>query len=165
MPLIDSIVELRQQLSSLGSGALVGIEGFMSSGKSHLANQLGAVLGCHVVHTDDSVLPGDESLPYLDRLNYVSLKYSLVNAKVGSTLILVDGICLRQVLSRLQFKAAAFVYVKRMAKNGLWHDGFHLEDFEGEAQSAAEEPEKSDLSYHAKERPHERADFVFHRVE
>jgi hypothetical protein len=165
MPPIANLAELCEQLSKLPPNAIVGVEGFMNSGKSYLSNAIGSSLGCHVIHIDDCVAPGDESLPYIERLSYERLKESLSSACVGSSVVLVDGICLRQILARLEVNPAQFIYVKRMAANGLWHDGFHLEDYEADEQSIMHEPEKSDLAYHSLERPHERAELVFHRPE
>jgi hypothetical protein len=135
----------------------------MNSGKTYLSNEIRASLGCQVIHTDDFVAPGDESLPYVDRLNYEQLRSFLENE--NPSIILLDGICLRQILARIHITPALFIYVKRIAPNGIWHDGFHLESYEANEQSITEEPEQSDLRYHAIEHPHERADVIFHRPE
>jgi hypothetical protein len=160
-----SLSDLCARLSELDPPAVVGLEGFMNSGKSFLADEIGEKLACVVIHTDNFVAPSDESLPYVERLNYDLLKLSLSKGASGSSIVLVDGICLRLILARVQVAPALFVYVKRMAPSGLWNDGFHLEDFESDDQSVNGEPERSDLRYHVIERPHERAQFVFHRVE
>ena len=164
MPSLTTLPELQERLRRLPPGAVVGIEGCIGSGKSHLANELRALLACRAIHTDECVAPGDESLPYVDRLNYDQLRSSLCQPIVASV-ILVEGICLRHVLSRIEVAPALFVYVKRIAESGLWHDGFHLEDYEADNQNAAQEPQRSDLHYHARERPHERAELEVHRSE
>lgn len=162
---LRDVAALCQHLGELPKPLLVAIEGFMSSGKSSLADALGAELDATVVHTDNFVVPGDESLPYPERLNYELLAASLR----GASATLIEGICLRQVLGRLNAVPTTFVYVKRISSNGLWHDRFHLEEYEEEeeenVQSVITEPEKSDLNYHASVRPHEHANIVFQRVE
>jgi hypothetical protein len=165
MPLLTSLSELCDELRRIHPRAVIGVEGFMNSGKSHLSNAIATSLARPVIHTDDFVVPGDESLPYVDRLNLNQLKSSLRNANIGTSAIVVDGICLRHALARVNVAPALFIYVKRIAANGLWHDGFHLEDYEADEQSITGEPEKSDLRYHSMERPHECAEIIFHRLD
>lgn len=155
------IAALCQHLGELPRPLLVAIEGFMCSGKSFLANALGAELGGTVVHTDDFVGPGNQSLPYPQRIRYRLLATSLRSDPIT----LIEGICLRQVLARANAEATIFIYVKRLSSNGLWNDGFHLEDFQENAQSVLTEPGMSDLHYHATIRPHDLADIVFCRAE
>jgi len=160
-----SIGLLTAQLRQLPLPALVAVEGFMSSGKSTMANALASQLGGVAIHTDEYVLPEDESLPYAQRLNYGALASSVAQATCAMQVVVLEGICLREVLRLSSLSAGVFVYVKRIAANGLWHDGFHLEDFESSVEQARDEPEHSDLMYHATARPHENADFTFHRIE
>jgi hypothetical protein len=155
---------LLELLCRFNTGEIAGIEGFMNSGKSYLSNEVGASLSYIVLHTDDYITPGDESLPYIERLDYNKLQLSLNEALCSSTVV-IEGICLRQILARINVAPALFVYVKRMSINGLWHDGFHLEDFEENQQSVVGEPERSDLLYHSEKRPHERANIIFERIE
>lgn len=136
----------------------------MGSGKTHLSNTLGTALGWQVLHTDDFVARKDTGEPYVEVLDLPILKQQISTAvQAGS--VVVDGICLGEVMGRLGLNAAVTVYVKRMAANGLWHDGFHLDDFEADPSSVPSEPGISDCRYHLRERPHERARFEFHRVE
>jgi len=79
---------------------------------------------------------------------------------------IVEGICLRDVLSRVGIAPARFVYVKRTSSTGLWHDEFHLEDFEaGNCKFEIEEIHLSDFKYHQSKRPHEQADLIYEWVE
>ncbi|MDT9002487.1 hypothetical protein RQP53_24660 [Paucibacter sp. APW11] len=143
MPSIATVSSLQDALRQLPRGSLVGLDGFMSSGKTHLATALAESLGGMAIHTDDLVEDGDESLPYLGRLDLAKLKAILSGPAADAVLILVEGICLRETLGSLGIDPAAFVYVKRIAQNGLWHDGLHLEDFENGELSPAGEPERS----------------------
>ena len=137
----------------------------MNSGKSHLATSIAELLAGAVVHMDDCISTGHESVAYVERLDYLKLKQLLSTAGRGASVVFVDGICLREALARIEVVPALFVYVKRMGPNGLWHDGFHLEDYEADQNAVQNEPERSDLHYHSVVRPHERAEFVLHRVE
>jgi hypothetical protein len=124
-------------------------------------------MGASVIHTDEYVTAGDASLPYPERLTYSRILSAVNSAVASSPVTIVEGICLREVLRRSTVAANVFVYVKSVAANGLWDDGFHLEDFqtEGAMPVNLEEPHWSDFTYHAAVRPHERADIMFHRLE
>lgn len=159
--------ELRKRVHGTRRPALVGIEGFTGSGKSYLADALAEDLNAVAVHTDGYVAGEDESLPYWDRIDHHRLAAAVGALRSQAQLTIIEGICLREILQRARLSVALFIYLKRIAENGLWHDGFHLEDFEteGEISENQEEPHRSDFSYHARERPHERADVIFERLE
>jgi len=164
---ITDYSELRDRVRYLTRPAIVAVEGFVGSGKSHLASALARDVPASVVHIDEYVIGENESLPYPDRLDYNRILAAVESAHSASRVLVIDGICLRESLRRLRVSANYFVYVKRIAQNGLWHDGFHLEDFETKSviKENREEPHVSDFSYHSAVRPHEMADVVFHRVE
>ncbi len=145
---------------------LIAIEGFSSSGKSTLADSLGRDLPAQVIHTDTYCTPRDNPPPYAKGVNITKLRQSL-NQRDRTKHCIVEGICLRDVLELCGESAGVFVYVKRVGGNGLWYDQFHLEDYENGAAVPGEdeEPYASDLAYHSKVRPHERADIEFLRVE
>ena len=155
---------LISRLVGLPRPAIVGVEGFTSSGKSHLADALAKNLAGVVVHTDKYVTDGQVALPYPDRLDYRGILSALNDATSRTSLTIVEGICLRETLSRASISANLFVYLKFLAQNGLWHDGLSLEDFENRS-SPLDEPHFSDFTYHVKQRPHECADIVFERIE
>lgn len=165
MPPTATVSSLQDALRQLPRGTLVGVDGFMNSGKTYLATALAESLGGMVVHTDDLLDDGDESLPYLGRLNLAKLKTILSGPTADATLVIVEGICLREALGNLGIVPVAQVYVKRIAHNGLWHDGLHLEDFENGERSLAGEPELSVFRYHAAFRPYENAHYIVHRAE
>lgn len=126
MDCADDYQALCDRLRFLPRPARVGVEGFSGSGKSKLSQDLGGDLKAGVIHTDNFVTVGDESLSYPDRLDYKRIATDIEDAGSTKSLILVEGICLRDVLRRLNLSVDFFVYVKRIAGNGLWHDGFHL---------------------------------------
>ena len=159
--------QLRDRLRLVRRPALVAIEGFTGSGKSYLADAIARDLNAAVIHTDEYVTGDDESLPYPDRLDCSRIATSVSSFARHASLVLIDGICLRETLRRTDLRADLFIYVKRIAENGLWHDGFHLEDYKtnNAITENQEEPHRSDFAYHVFERPHEHADVIFERVE
>jgi hypothetical protein len=155
-----------EKLRKLGPGALIGIEGFCSSGKSTLADRLGNDIQADVVHTDSFAIKFDDPPPYLDCLKVSELARTLAQ-RPKTRHCIVEGICLRDILARCNADAAFYLYVKRIGQNEFWHDELHLQSFEnGDPEDGDEiEPHLSDLKYHARTRPHEKADAVFHRME
>jgi hypothetical protein len=150
---------LRPRIRASGVNAVVGIEGFCGSGKSYLADRLGRdLIESVVVHTDDYATGDDETVPYVDRIDYRRLRHAVSSA---SGMVIVDGICLRPIMRRLGLTPALFVYVKCISVTGLWHDGLHLEDFADDPRNQHHEPHRSDFRYHSDERPHERADIAY----
>ncbi len=83
------------------------------------------------------------------------------------SIVIFEGICLRETIRRLGTAANFMIYVKRVGENGLWHDGFHLEDYQTDVKifENCKEPNRSDFIYHLMEHPQEQANIVFNRIE
>ena len=166
MEALTDVSELCDRLRRLEPPILVAVEGFAGAGKSSLAAALGKDMPAPVIHTDEYVEGEDESLPYSQRLNYDRVAVALRSAQCGASVVIIDGICLRESLRRLGVSASFFVYLKLIAPNGLWHDGLHLEDFDAEGEDHdRREPHCSDFRYHLTERPHEQANVEFRRID
>jgi hypothetical protein len=76
-------------------------------------------------------------------------------------LAIVEGICLRDVMDKCGVSPEIYVYIKRVASNGIWHDGLYFDAYKVEDDLSEDEPHASDLAYHIKKLPHEKADLVF----
>lgn len=142
------------------SGGLIAIEGFCSSGKTSLAEKLGHELSATVVHTDAYCTPIGDPLSYANCIDISNLAYVLQNLE-PSKLAIVEGICLRDLMDQCGVNPKIYVYIKRIAGNGIWHDGFLFDKYQAEDYSDLSEPHASDLDYHVKKLPHEKADVVF----
>lgn len=166
METITEYLTLRNRIDAIDRPSIVAIEGFSRSGKSLLANQLATDLNATVLHTDDVVRSGDKTATYVCRVDVNLLVEVLGQATGKRTLILIEGICLRETLRSANISPDLFVYVKRMSNNGLWNDGITTFDFHNAgATLSLAEPHLSDDRYHRFEHPHERADVVYHRIE
>ena len=150
----------------MGPGDVIGVEGFCSSGKSTLADRLGNDLEAEVIHIDSYAIKFDDPPPYIECLKIGELAMALAQRSKGRRCI-VESICLRDVLERCHVDAGFYLYLRRLSQNGLWHDKLHLESFErGDPEYGDEiEPHLSDLKYHSRRRPHEKANAVIDRVE
>lgn len=165
MEIFKSYEGLYSRLNLLNPG-LIGIEGFSWSGKTYLADQLGADLKAAVIHLDDFCTPRSQPPPYAEGINIDRLAHALHDASTNNPTV-VEGICLREVLKACRIFADIHVYIKRVGNNNIWYDGFHLENYESGRINPGDdlEPHLSDFNYHSSYRPHEHADFVFYRVE
>src|SRR5687768_6158367 len=104
---------------------LIGIEGPMLAGKTHLADQLDEDLGLSVpaLHVDDFRPKPIPNLPYLGTLDLRELALDLYERRQDfpTTPVIIEGICLREVLERLGRKLDLAIYVKKLSPQGLWH--------------------------------------------
>jgi len=166
MPAKASIEDLSARLGSLPPGAIAGLEGFCGSGKTKLADQLGAQVPMYVCHVDSFAKKFDQPPPYTECLDLTALRRAL-EQREESRPTFVEGICLRDVLALVDLSPAIFVYLKRIGQNGLWYDGLRLEDFEAgqPIPGDMDEPHRSDLEHHARVRPHVQAELIYERVE
>lgn len=154
---------LRQRAGSVTH--IVGIDGFMGSGKTKLAFALAESLNGIRVSLDAYIDRDAESENYAAKIMRHYLVSDLRKLQTAFQFVIVEGICLLEVLAAISLTPDSHVYVKRISTSGLWHDGFHLEDYETN-KAIAENQEglhKSEFEYHSKWRPHERAMAVYER--
>lgn len=147
-------------------GTYIGIEGYMSSGKTTLARRLSCDLCFIAVSLDDFVAIRGSKHAYPSRIARAKLsKHLCLSGR--ETPVIVEGICLRKVIKCLPIRLAATIYIKRISDAGLWHDGLNLEDFvSGNALDVDyEEPFASEHRYHKAYLPHQKASFILERRE
>lgn len=159
--------KLVARLPGYRRGEIIGVEGFVGSGKTTLGKKLADSLAVECVSTDKFVLIHGGCFSYIGRISKKRLLRALTVAGERGRPVLLEGICLRVVARQLRCFPMNFVYIKRMSGN-IWHDGFHLEDFVAGVvvpNDALHEPHLSDLRYHARFVPHKRADIIFERQE
>ncbi|MGN6150775.1 MAG: hypothetical protein ACTHOH_02045 [Lysobacteraceae bacterium] len=145
-------------------GFVIGIDGFMDAGKTTLAFGLAKQLSGIRVGLDCYVEKGREAPNYIGLLRLDELRRDLKGLRAAFDFVVIDGICLLDALDAIDVSLDMFVYVKRIASRGMWHDGLHLEDFAacGESGGLAD---KSQLDYHLSRRPHEMASLIYQRSE
>ena len=156
---VDALVgDLRRRL---GGASIVGIDGWTGVGKTTLAQRLASEL--HGAAYDlDSALTHDLKV-YISAIRLEEIAQAVADAP---GILFVSGVCLREILKRAEIQADAHIYVKRMASWG-WSD----ED-EMAGQGVAEIPGASGeflraemRQYHGQWRPHQIADYEFHRFD
>lgn len=135
---------------------LVGIDGFDGAGKTTLAFALAQKLRGIRVGLDNYIEKDRKADRYVGLLRLEDLQRDLNGLSCCFSHVVVDGVCLSEVFEHIGGAPDYIVYVKKVSPQGLWHDGFHLEDYEagGEAGGWLE---RSVYSYHRKWQPHLRA--------
>src|SRR5258708_2483742 len=133
------LARLRALIEERGA-RIVGIEGFICSGKTHLGCQLATDLPAGLIGGDDCTfkrLYPDRDLgylegqPYLANLDLGGLSAKLTEALSNQRVVIVEAICLRDVLARIGRGIDVAVYIKRLShQSPFWHDGLTLENFE-----------------------------------
>lgn len=146
----------------------------MATGKSPLAQCLAADLGCGLIETDnfsikllhpERLAEDMKDRPYVNCLDLEAIADRFAAELDNHPLLVIEGICLRDTLAKIGQAADLFVYVKCVSRSSrLWHDGFHLEDYEADP-TLVRGLHRDELEYHGRTRPHDCADLVLVRFE
>ncbi len=142
----------------------------MNAGKSTLAKQLAKDLGRDqvAVHVDDYRRRPVPDLPYLQTLDLPELAAHLddIRQDCPTRPVIIEGICLREVLYKISRKLDLAIYVEKLSQAGLRHTQFDLEDFENDPrQNVPKILYDDEMRYHRAYRPHVIADLYFERQE
>ncbi|MGY2441576.1 hypothetical protein [Pseudomonas sp. SDO52101_S400] len=148
----------------------IGIDGIDGSGKSTLAGEISKALGLPCISLDAFLKEDPDG--YVDSMNYVELRAALE----GLDGYVVEGICLIQVLQRIQLTPAASIYIKRL-RHGHWSDETQLDIHEPVEVALVRARELASLfstkpvdnlglaeeviRYHAEFRPHHMANVTY----
>jgi hypothetical protein len=109
-----SIEGVQQFIESAG-WRRIGIDGVTGAGKSFLADELSQALEVPVLDVDDYVHRNQGG--YVDFVDYPALKSALASIPA----LILNGVCLREVLENLGTGLDGHVYVMRM-REGMWAD-------------------------------------------
>ncbi len=184
--LVDAI---RAKVEGRAARPVIGIDGADRSGKTFLATEIGTAMNLSVVSVDDLIQK--ERGNYVEHVRQAELEAALGSGETG---VIVEGVCLLDVLGRLALSADCLVYVKRCDADGFWYEDGDYDDPSGSADvvlarlsqqlaaladlscrfrnepgdpfAASVTPLREEIiRYHYRARPHERADFAYLRRE
>lgn len=146
---------------------LIAIDGVGNAGKSRARAQiLQGIGGTTGIELDDFLDRGQAQ--FVDALRFAELKEAVRPAKV----LIMSGVCMRDVLLRLDIEADVHVYVKRMLQWG-WGDQDVVEN-DGHIEEIADvfgidrTYAYLDIEvrrYHQYRRPQDSADIVYERMD
>jgi len=146
---------------------LIGIDGFMGSGKSRLAMKLASTLRGYRISLDSYIDTGSDEAHYIAKLLIEYFVEDVDKLKGKFPCIVIEGICLLEAMDKANRNLDVLVYEKRISMQGIWHDGFHLEDYMTNKAITENEQglHKSEFDYHVEKMPHEKAEIVYERTE
>lgn len=146
---------------------IVGVDGFTGSGKSTLSTALVGSLGARLLSCDEYVDRSVKEESYCAMLRRADLIYDFRQALESHSTVILDAVCLREVVRYLEVNPHSFVYVKRVSQAGVWNDGLDLDDFKEATEGSFRGKwiEREVFRYHLDHHPLERADILFERVE
>ena len=99
-----------------------------------------------------------EDTPFVECLDLEHLGTKIREALSSRAIVIVAGICLRDVLERIGRQADIVIYVKVVSRySGVWHDKIQREQ--------VCRPHRDAFDYHSRVRPHEKADLILTRTE
>jgi uridine kinase len=159
----------------VGEGWLVAIDGAREAGKSTMAKDLARDLPARLISVDDYVQKGEPlGTPYPDLVRVAELRAEVQQSRDQGKIVLLEGICLRSVLARLEMEATLHVYVMRVSAPGepceidLFDDQISEEvllDQIGIPTSTGASLDRDLAQYHKKNHPHQCADLIYEREE
>ena len=156
---------------------IIGIDGAIGAGKSCLAHAIGSRFGETVISLDKYVTSGKGR--YRTSIRYQSLRQDLERYKGQERVLVVEGVCLLEILDRVDVSPDVVVYVKRVSRNGYWLDEETCDRARGlrellrdirSREERVKRPGIGDLErevaeYHCHYTPLARATYVYHRVD
>jgi len=119
----DSLEELAHYIAgsvSARTAEIIAIDGMNGSGKTTVAQELSRRLSFPHVNLDDFLVRNEGA--FLPNVKYGELAAHIQGLQARNTPAIVEGVCLLDVLARLNLKAEPLIYVKRIGASGTWHD-------------------------------------------
>lgn len=145
---------------------IVTIDGWHGSGKSTLASNLANRIGAKHLDLDSFLIP--DQRVFVEAIRYEQLQPAIDKA---SDSLIVSGVCMLEVLRRVDVVPDCKIYLKRMADWG-WADQDEIEGQKLEIVAEALGKQVSEFAlslevrtYHRNHMPHENADIAFLRYE
>jgi len=163
---IHELDELEAAVRDIRAG-VVTIDGCAGVGKTTLALAISERLGIPLVDLDDFVAPNEGH--FVEALQANELSAKIASELARNAVVLMSGVCMREVLARIGYPATLSVYLLRKTYMGLpgdW-DCFHVEDgIEAQQVMLAlySELELEVYAYHRGHRPRSSADITFART-
>lgn len=163
---------------------VVTIDGWSGSGKTALTKNIGQTLGLTHYQLDDFL--HENRGGYLKEIDYSRLSESLTSGIRKGHAILIEGVCIQEVMKRIRLVPNLKVYLRKVDSSGIWHDGLKLDPSKTAEQVITQERESIQklaailgeehhqpdeclsfeiIRYHYAWQPHKTSDLYFDRVE
>ena len=160
----DAPSQLAEALKAVAG--LIAFDGCTAVGKTCLAKRISAaLLGSEVIEVDYFLEPHQDQ--YTAALRMIELREAVCAALKRSRIVILDGICARDVVDRMGCKPAHFVYVQRNSSAGVPQHLDILDQEESDAPSSYDPgytPNPLDIElaeYHRRQRPRRNANIIY----
>jgi hypothetical protein len=150
----ELVKQIRKRIRSTNR-FVIGIDGFMSSGKSPLSATLADKLNATHIELDNFFTPPIEN--YVNDLPIGDIATTLKQHNRDS--IVIEGLCLLDVLDRISLQVDVLVYIKRFSEEGIWQDGDKVEEFRKQPTSC-NEGLFGEFEYFLRRAPHTKANVI-----
>lgn len=156
--LVEELEKARRQRSL----RIIGVEGHSTSGKTCLAERIGARLRLEVIGTDAFLQEGCETKRYIECLETKELETAV---SVAARPLIIEGIALADSLEEIGATADLTVYCKRISSAGLWVDDLLNYQTEGVPNPNLSMVDHWAVEYHLRRDPVANTDLIFRWVE
>ncbi len=155
---------------SLNSPSIISIDGVDGVGKSTIACKIAEELS--VPHIEIDAFVQEQQGGYIKYIDYDRLGERIVHERISNQTIVVEGICVQQILNKLSLTSDVTVYVKVIDVYGFWTHQMRLFPPDKSADEVINERkakgfplghEEDVIRYHYTYRPYENADYIFER--
>ena len=100
---------------------LIAVDGVHGAGKSTLAQTIGEKLGGRVISLDEGYLDKHTGA-YRESIRYEVLQRDIERFKAEERVLVIEGICLLEVLDEVDVSPDVAIYLKRIDQHGFWVD-------------------------------------------
>lgn len=155
----------------LKSKGIVSIDGVDGVGKSTLASKIAKELSFPLIEID--IFVQEKQSGYIDHIDYNRLKKRIRENIIENRLVILEGICIQQVLDKIGLNSFIKIYVKVIDSYGFWMDEIRFFPSDKSADEVIAERKTKGFSlghveeiirYHYTCKPHENADYIFERL-
>jgi len=150
---------------------IISIDGVDGVGKSTLACRIKKELGFSHLEIDTYVQKRQGG--YIDHIGYEQLSVTIKHAIAENHDIIIEGICVQQVLSQLNINSNVRVYIRVKDSYGFWMDQMRFFPPEKTADEMIAERKRKGfpfghvediIRYHYTFKPYEKADYILERL-
>lgn len=105
---------------------LIAIDGYCGQGKTFLAGKLSSNFEIPCIELDTSNYLHKNNGGYIDWIKYDHLKEELEKLQKGKKSIIVEGICVLDILKKINFTPSIHIYIKKLI-GGKWPKDKYLD--------------------------------------
>ena len=101
---------------------IISVDGINSSGKTTLAKSISEEFKIPHINIDDNFLIKKKG-GFIEFIKYEELLLNIEKVLNSSKILIIDSICILEILERVKFQPDLKIYVKRLIAGDYWFDG------------------------------------------